>query len=187
MLFQWVKNCKCFQMYVWRNYAKIDGKFWKSDLTRLTKNKITVLSVISVLLNHNIVTICGLNLPLKCHIFTTSNTHKLLYYLHGHLIHALVGLFGTSYYAFALPIFPRTFIWQHHHTPRTRHLPWTQTRVLRKHWLKTPKMSWFTILGGSVLRGLQWTSKITIYEDTQVLRRFVPWQWEIHSKLLNSY
>ena len=71
---------------------------------------------------------------------------------------------------FALLILPRTFIWQHHDTPRTLHLPRTQKRVLGKHWLKTPKTSCFTILGGSALRGPQWTSNLTcIYEDIRVL------------------
>ena len=52
------------------------------------------------------------------------------------------------------------------HTPRTLNLPRTQTWVLGKHWLKTPKTSCFTILWGSALRGLQWTSSITIYLRT---------------------
>ena len=50
--------------------------------------------------------------------------------------------------AFALLILPRTFIWKHTDTPRTLHLPRTQKRVLGKRWLKTPKTSCFTILGG---------------------------------------
>ena len=40
---------------------------------------------------------CWSNLPLKCHIFLTGNKQKLLYHLRNHLIHALVGLLGTSY------------------------------------------------------------------------------------------
>ena len=72
-------------------------------------------------------------------------------------------------YVCVLPIFPRTFIRQHTDTLRTLHLPRTYTCVLAKHWLKMPKTSCFTILGGSALRGLQWTSYITINEDTQVL------------------
>ena len=61
------------------------------------------------------------------------------------------------------------FIWQHHDTPRTLHLPRTQTRVLAKYWLKTLKTSCFTILGESALRGPRWTSNLTVYEDTRVL------------------
>ena len=77
---------------------------------------------------------------------------------------------GVCVGAFALLILPRTFIWQHHDTPRTLHLPRTQKRVLGKHWLKTPKTSCFTILGGSALRGPQWTSNLTyICEDIRVL------------------
>ena len=68
--------------------------------------------------------------------------------------------------AFALLILPRTFIWQHHDTPRTLHLPRTQKWVLGKHWLKTQKTSCFTILGGSALWGPQWTSNLAIYMRT---------------------
>ena len=68
--------------------------------------------------------------------------------------------------AFALLILPRTFIWKHTDTPRTLHLPRTQKRVLGKRWLKTPKTSCFTILGGSALRGPQRTSNLTLYMRT---------------------
>ena len=50
--------------------------------------------------------------------------------------------------AFAFLSFLRTFIWQPTDTPRTLNLSRTHTRVLRKHWLKMPKTSCFTILGG---------------------------------------
>ena len=80
-------------------------------------------------------------------------------------------------YVCVLPIFPRTFIWQQTDTLRTLHLPRTYTCVLAKHWLKSPKTSCFTILGGSALWGLQWTSYITIYEDTRVLGSISYSQW----------
>ena len=56
--------------------------------------------------------------------------------------------------------------WRHHDTPRTLHLPRTQTRVLGKHWLKMPKTSCFTILGGQCSEDFE---NYYIYEDTQVL------------------
>ena len=40
-LFQWDKNCNCFQVYFGRNYAKIFSKFWKSYLTRLSQEPIS--------------------------------------------------------------------------------------------------------------------------------------------------
>ena len=52
------------------------------------------------------------------------------------------------------------------HTDDSTHLPRTYTRVLAKLWLKTPKMSCFTILGGSTLWGIQWTSCFIIYRRT---------------------
>ena len=59
-----------------------------------------------------------------------------------------------------LTYLPRTFIWQHHEWHRglyTFQGP-KHTRVLAKHWLKTPKTSCFTILGdqrSEDLKGLQ--------------------------------
>ena len=59
-----------------------------------------------------------------------------------------------------LTYLPRTFIWQHHEWHRglyTFQGP-KHTRILAKHWLKTPKTSCFTILGdqrSEDLKGLQ--------------------------------
>ena len=54
-----------------------------------------------------------------------------------------------------IPIFPRTSIWWHDNTPRTLNLPRTgHTHILAKYWLKTPKTSCFTNLGGVRFRGL---------------------------------
>ena len=71
-LFQWDYNCNCFQMHSWRNHTKF-SVFWKSYLTRLSRTNITGTSVISVLLSSDK---CWSNLPLKCHIFLISDTHK---------------------------------------------------------------------------------------------------------------
>ena len=63
--FQWDKNCNCFQVCFWRNYAK----FWKSFLTRIS---IPFSSVISVLLRHNSATKVDQILPRNA----TSFSHR---------------------------------------------------------------------------------------------------------------
>ena len=73
MLFQWNKNCNCFQVYFWRNNAQIVRNFWK---LHLTKTNILVPSVNSVLLNHNTVTNVDQILLLKFDIFLIGNTHR---------------------------------------------------------------------------------------------------------------
>ena len=68
----------------------------------LTRTNIPVPSVISVLLHHNTVT--NVDQIYRCSAVSFSlvtHTHKLLDHLRDHLIHALIGLFGTSYHVLA--------------------------------------------------------------------------------------
>ena len=91
-----------------------------------------------------------LNAP-DCVIFNVKVRFMFMFVCGGRVCNG--GMGGGGVCAFALLILPRTFIWKHTDTPRTLHLPRTQKRVLGKRWLKTPKTSCFTILGGSALRG----------------------------------
>ena len=79
-LFQWGKNWNCFQMYIWRNCAKIVCDFFEIVTHKtLTRTNIPALSWISVLQNHNYTVtnvdqICrwsAISLPLVTH---TENT-----------------------------------------------------------------------------------------------------------------
>ena len=90
-------------MHFWRNYAKIVRKFSTSYLPRLSQELHLVCNFSFTASQYS--DKYWSNLLLQCHIFLIGNTQKILDYLRDHLIHALVGLFGTSYHV---------LVWKHH-------------------------------------------------------------------------
>ena len=109
--------------------------------------------------------------PFDDKIFTNNMNESKVSELHNQGVCVWGG--GCVWGGVCLPIFARTLIWQNTNTPRTLKLLRTYTRFLLKNWLKTPKMSCFTIWWGE---GSQHSKDFNglhvllyIYEDTRVL------------------
>ena len=97
-LFQWDKNCNCFQVYFWKNYAKIVSIFWNHISHNSHKNQYPHL-VCNFGFTEPKYSAQWQMLIKFCHwnaisFSLVTHTEVML----DHLIYGLVGLFGTSYH-----------------------------------------------------------------------------------------